>query len=419
MEKIWRTLPQDTREVLSSSKTECGSRSLLLERFADPRWEGDKRKEHWKRVIEKSKPCMAEERRMAWLDFVLSACGPDDLLFGRLRSRLMVNMAGGVMENAGLCLDRFGLPYIPGSAVKGCARRAAIRELRDLQAAPAEKAAVLESIALVFGWTGDDWEKENSDFCYGCGPESPVIRQIAAQRLCEKLGIEPDPGKPCWRSLHNFAGRVRFLPAHPHDPAEPRLALEVVTSHHRDYYQGKRDAAFDDEDPNPVLFPAVAPGSVFLFALPPAPRGSKELQGKAKKWLRMGLEKEGIGAKTAAGYGWFDCSEELQEQYRAKLEEDRREQERAKARAGLEPDPAWLQCFSEEKEDRLRGRIKKFKEEEKHWSEADRDERYQLSLFHFLTVVDTKIYKEEQAKAKSDVLKALKNLAQKFGRKLP
>lgn len=28
------------------------------------------------------------------------------------------------MENAGLSLDRYGLPHIPGSAVKGCARRA-------------------------------------------------------------------------------------------------------------------------------------------------------------------------------------------------------------------------------------------------------------------------------------------------------
>jgi CRISPR/Cas system CMR subunit Cmr6 (Cas7 group RAMP superfamily) len=43
----------------------------------------------------------------------------------------MVNMAGGVMENAGLCLDRFGLPYIPGSAVKGCARRTALAALRE------------------------------------------------------------------------------------------------------------------------------------------------------------------------------------------------------------------------------------------------------------------------------------------------
>ena len=42
-------------------------------------------------------------------------------------SRLMVDLAGGVMENANLNLDRYGLPRIPGSAIKGLARRMALQ----------------------------------------------------------------------------------------------------------------------------------------------------------------------------------------------------------------------------------------------------------------------------------------------------
>ena len=91
----------------------------------------------------------------------------------------MVNMAGGIMENAGLCLDRFGLPYIPGSAVKGCARRMAIRCLGDAREAGTvspELAKRLLQIALAFGWGEEDWcakKKDGycvSDFAYACGP---------------------------------------------------------------------------------------------------------------------------------------------------------------------------------------------------------------------------------------------------------
>ena len=44
----------------------------------------------------------------AWLQFLREGLRlPDSqLLFGQLQSRLIVNMAGGVLENGGLCLDR-------------------------------------------------------------------------------------------------------------------------------------------------------------------------------------------------------------------------------------------------------------------------------------------------------------------------
>ena len=69
------------------------------------------------------------------------------------------DMAGGVMENAGLCLDRFGMPYIPGNGVKGCARRMAIQELLEARAKASddELAKLLADIALVFGWGEEDW----------------------------------------------------------------------------------------------------------------------------------------------------------------------------------------------------------------------------------------------------------------------
>ncbi|VVM05377.1 type III-B CRISPR module RAMP protein Cmr6 [Methylacidimicrobium tartarophylax] len=423
-EVTWH-LASDTRAVLErNGKLECDSRSLLLDRFVNPKFKKEDRSKFWKKVIETG-PCFAKERQKAWKEFVLSLFRPSDLLFGRLRSRLLVNMAGGVMENAGLCLDRFGLPYIPGSAIKGCARRAAIHKL--LKESAKEKAVLLGIIALAFGWREGDWsagdpDDVSSDFAYGCqGEDWEAIRETTAQRLCERLGRRPQPGRPASEALPNFAGTVRFLPAYVHSLPRKDLELDVVTCHHPEYYSGdeKMDVALDCEDPNPVSFCAVAPDAVFAFPVQAVPRGGEDLGATARDWLKAGLEEFGIGAKTAAGYGWFDCSDEVQEEYRKDLTKELEESERARKRATLTPDPNWLEVLAKEREDQLRGRINRFKYEEQYWSEADRNEGYQLTLLHFLTVQNPDLYQKERSNPKSSVLKGLQNLTEKFGRRLP
>ena len=66
---------------------------------------------------------------------------PDSRTFTtKLCSRLIVNSAGGVLENAGLSLHRnLGYPFIPGSAVKGVARHAAWCEWHDADEADGEE----------------------------------------------------------------------------------------------------------------------------------------------------------------------------------------------------------------------------------------------------------------------------------------
>lgn len=73
----------------------------------------------------------------------------------RLKSRLIVNQAGGILENAGMCLHpHFGYPYIPGSAVKGIARHAAWGEWHE--AKEPEKECIAQDIARVFGYPTND-----------------------------------------------------------------------------------------------------------------------------------------------------------------------------------------------------------------------------------------------------------------------
>lgn len=283
-------------------------------------------------------------RLESWRRFALALAGPEGeqsqrLLFARQMSRLMVGMAGGVFENGGISLDRLsGLPVIPGSAVKGCARRlalAALQEWTSGQLKPGDlsnslapvitgfesPAAMLVEIALVFGWsdaewfarsdfeTDNAWEKKRPDFAWACGDKWEAIRTSAAAELIARVGITlpPERAKTPWKDLPHFAGTVSFLPAHPwnHDPG---IDLDVLTCHHTKYYSKTEpgfECAPDTEEPVPVIFPAVAPGHTWAFPLHPTARAAATHLASARHWLSHGLETFGIGAKTNAGYGWF------------------------------------------------------------------------------------------------------------------
>lgn len=327
-------MPKDTADVLGKNAKNCNSRSLLLDRFADPAEKGDNRKAVFDRVV-KLVPC--REKLDAWQTWLVTAKSghpsPEiTLLYAQLQSRLMVNMAGGVMENAGLCIDRFGLPYIPGSAVKGCARRAALVALNEWCSAirqPAYKpvggdnplalccdtfptpAHMLATIATVFGWCELDWpdssdQSNQSDFCWACGDQWIALRDKARSLLASQ---PPE----------HYSGSISFLPAYPVRlgnsqlrelpikdlPAPGTLELDVVTPHHSKYYSGELGTATDTEDPIPVVFPAVAAGQVFGFPIVPLRRADESLVQHARNWLATGLSVFGVGAKTNAGYGWF------------------------------------------------------------------------------------------------------------------
>jgi CRISPR/Cas system CMR subunit Cmr6 (Cas7 group RAMP superfamily) len=349
---LW--MPIDTRKFLGDNAEKCESRSLFMDRFAQPDAKDDGRK-RWFELLAGKKPVVIRGRKI-----IVGASQPP--LYAQLQSRLMINMAGGVMENAGLCLDRFGLPYIPGSTVKGCTRRMAIQKLLETEGSE-KKAELLVQIALVFGWGDTDWKTGRrrgrngrdgelySDFEFACGAGESwrAIRRPAAEDLLNTLVVKrhSHPDQP-WEDLPNFAGSVSFLPAHPIDAvgadlalrpaALGKLELDVLTCHHPAYYQGKQKVATDDEDPNPVLFPAVAAGHVFAFAMMPLRNCAKGLLDTAREWLSDGLSTFGLGAKTAAGYGWFDCSDGLQQAVKeairkAEIQETERRQKETEAAA--------------------------------------------------------------------------------------
>lgn len=311
--------PHETLSVLGEdSVPRCESRSLFKDRYADPqaRDEGGNtpRKDWFKKLVRRraGRPANA-----SWLP------SNSIQLYARLMSRLMVDLSGGVMENANVNLDRYGLPVIPGSAVKGCARRMALQALHDWIAAGTERptdddacaprcegfvspADMLAAIARIFGWVEVDWDIKKKDECW----TSDFAWAVNGNEHI--LAEAQDKNLQC----KDFAGTIAFLPAAPN--RDPGLELDVLTPHHSEYYKSTdlKAAATDTEDPIPHYFPAVKPqgdGDYFTFALIPLRRAVDEDISHAKRWLSYGLELFGIGAKTNAGYGWFqDVTNEVE-----------------------------------------------------------------------------------------------------------
>lgn len=402
------SLAKDTSQALGERAGNCKSRSLLFDRFADPQAKEKVRLELLRSFTERA-PELIKARN--WSSILLRDLVKygGSVLYVQLNSRLMLNMSGGVMENAGLCLDRFGLPFLPGSALKGCARRTVVHALREwclaggstdvkptevdnlltpVCAPFASPLKLLEAAAKVFGWSDSEWGP-TSDWAWACGAHLwPVI---SAQLQANFAGKDFD----------SRSGVISFLPGYPVDLGESQtveglevkvpqlgqLDLDIVTCHHRDYYTGSREVATDDEEPNPVVFPAVAAGHVFGLGLVPIRTGGSEELNWSRKWLATGLSTFGLGAKTNAGYGWFATTEaghgavektlqniqkareeeqkrarELESQRLAEVEKRRKAEEFQTATANLNPEQIedYKLSPSQMNDDQFRGRFESF-----------------------------------------------------------
>jgi CRISPR-associated protein Cmr6 len=204
-----------------------------------------------------------------------------------LGSRMMVNLAGGVVENAGIALDRcFGSPLIPGSAVKGISRVQALWEIREAKGD--DKVRLLRLAMVLFGYGAHDLR---GDFGWAGGA-------LSTQAAADEIGAQ------------DFKGCAYFLPAYPTTPAT--LVVDMVNPHYPNYYGGRNSQAADSENPIPNYFPAVEAGSSFGFAVllnrvPNLPgMTTSALLGQVQGWLERAVTRKGVGAKTAAGYGWFE-----------------------------------------------------------------------------------------------------------------
>lgn len=169
-----------------------------------------------------------------------------------VQGRMAIGLGAESALETAITLHRtYGVPYIPASALKGLTAAAAHKHLED-----------------------PGWRKAGKDTEIG---ESHRIL----------FGDQESSG---YVTFHD----ALWIPNGDKLP----LDLDVMTVHHPDYYQGKNDCPPADWDsPNPVAF--VSARGRYLLAL----TGPEEWVDAAMEILKEALEKDGIGAKTAAGYG--------------------------------------------------------------------------------------------------------------------
>ncbi len=115
---------------------------------------------------------------------------------------------------------------------------------------------------------------------------------------------------------HNFTeifgdqdrrGNVIFLDSYPKD-SNFNLKLDIFNPHYHDYYQAEKTPTTpptDWQDPVPIFFLTVEK-AIFNVSVIYLKKGIKEMKIANKNlegWMSESFEYEGIGAKTALGYG--------------------------------------------------------------------------------------------------------------------
>lgn len=221
------------------------------------------------------------------------------------------------LENGFAFLWPYGLPYLPGSGVKGVVRRAA-----------EELAAGLWNEDR--GWRGLDRPAYVLEVRSG-----KEKRRIELSVLDVLFGREPPEG-----DSDAVRGALSFWDVIP-QIAGDSLMVEVMTPHQSHYYQQARESRsggsttpHDSGQPSPIFFLTVPPGSGFTFhvvcdtahlarltqnKLDGAPNLLAEDEGRPR-WQQLleasfehAFEWVGFGAKTAVGYGAMTRPTETQE----------------------------------------------------------------------------------------------------------
>jgi len=263
--------------------------------------------------------------------------------------RLLVGWGSNPTLEAGMTLHHlYGFPYIPGSAVKGLLHHVAEMEVMEKfpsVISPTEKKDLLQAlqklriIKILFGSIhleqGLNKKTKKKEF----GPECPRPRleNLRKQLQDSKLDEAPE-WKPIVETMDKLlnehtGGMLCFYDAVPEVQESEDVPIQkwllqtdIVNCHYNDYYGSEGTTPpSDDQNPNPVTFLAVKPGTEFTFPFrladwPATPGRDKEekerlqvlqaftrqsVTAQIKTWLQKALGEYGLGAKTAAGYGYF------------------------------------------------------------------------------------------------------------------
>ena len=190
------------------------------------------------------------------------------------RGRLVIGLgAEAVLENSITLQRTYGVPIIPGSALKGLAASYAHRRLAE-----------------------PGWRKPSK-----------------AEAKEENEGNRPVSQHTLLFGTAHSAGYVTFFDAWYVPGSGGPLHPDVLTVHHRDYYgergksQNSREGVPPADWDDPIPAPFLSASGCYLVALV----GPEEWVDRAFSLLEWALDDEGIGAKTSSGYGRMDLRAEM------------------------------------------------------------------------------------------------------------
>lgn len=205
---------------------------------------------HYRRFFERWKSSLAQ------IEGVQSRCA-------KVRGRLIIGLGNeSVLETAVTLHRTYGVPYIPGSALKGLAAAYAHRYLAD-----------------------NEWRKPPLQFSKTAnGQTSPFTAHEILFGSTRSAGYV------------TFFDAL-YVPGSGHND-QPPLWPDIITVHHKEYYTAREPQPPADWDsPTPIAFVS-ATGS-YLIAL----AGREDWVKAAFDILALALDELGVGAKTSSGYG--------------------------------------------------------------------------------------------------------------------
>jgi CRISPR-associated protein Cmr6 len=210
------------------------------------------------------------------------------------------------LEN-GLTLHRnYGIPYLPGSGIKGVTMAWQLDYLADqLGVVPSATGAPMSLLEELLRSELPAQDSESHE----------QLKKIFGQlrRLTEDPNAELHNHnlESLLKFGHDFRlifggpqnrGRVVFMDAFPEIPARsPLLVQDIINPHFQEYYgENSTTPPADYLEPNPCRFLTIGSNVPFSFFI----HGSDgQAVQKAVQWCKNGLKEFGIGGKTSAGYG--------------------------------------------------------------------------------------------------------------------
>ncbi|MBD3376452.1 type III-B CRISPR module RAMP protein Cmr6 [candidate division KSB1 bacterium] len=262
--------------------------------------------------------------------------------------RLISGMGSNPALETGLYLHHlYGFPYIPGSVVKGVLHHVAEKELmeniadveiqtlnEDLLQTIEQSIAKAELIRVLFGSLRLEKDEKNP------AEETPKVR-FAVWKNTDVFNDNKENGMienllsrmNILISDNHTGGLCNFFDAVPQKTAfahseKQMLQTDIINPHYPAYYnaQGGEAPPSDDQSPIPNYFLAIKPGTKFDFPINikfwPRSIGrddgenervrilheftEQSVLDKLSHWLELAFSLYGVGAKTSAGYGYFN-----------------------------------------------------------------------------------------------------------------